>query len=290
MFSSGDLLRSVIKSHLSNVFVYPNKFTINIKKDSNLNAGTRISGGFHVLIELFDDLKKFEGLFATGSLQLGKQVIHLPEFEIKHGTSWLNFECHFVDFTVVKRLITILLEIETDDGSSVKITGNLDVEKILLDKETCKKYPLTPSGSVSASISRFTLTSSRKDLHFEKEKSCALLEVFVDSALKLLEDRKKIFVKLSIANQHQESSPTNKNSKSWRKTFFFFLKNPDAEILNVHVIDQETGEKFAKFSYKLSSLISRDSMEHKLQAFSFSSLQDCEVLMSLRLFAIQPKK
>ena len=288
MFASGDLLRSVLKDQISKTLVYPNKIDIKIKDGSKSTAVERIKGGFHVLIESFDDFDEFDGLSATGTVQLGKQIFHLPEFEVIKGSKNLNFHSEFLDFGGEKRKIEVFLEIEKDTGLSKKFKCVLDVEKMTNEENLDGKYKMIPSGYITVSITLFTLSSNRKELNGEKKKSSALLEVFTDSFIKLPENRKNIFLKLSVSNQHQESTANKKNKI--KKSFFFFLSNPEAEILNIQVVDQSTKKEFAKFAFQISLLTSSNNMEHKLQAFSFDNIDECEILMSLKMFAIQTTK
>lgn len=189
----------------------------------------------------------------------------------------------------------IVLEIKRDNGDFERKSQIVDVEnlenKIFIDDQQPDENnnldeKQESSKCIAASLKRIHFSSKKKDIKLSPNKSSALLQVYLDYPVEIPENREEIFVKLFIGNQIQESSAINKNSH-WKSSFFFFLENPRQETLNIHLIDQSTSEDFAQITYKISSLLSRNNMEQKLRTFTPFNNHECEVLMSMRIYAIQ---
>lgn len=290
MFATGDLLRSIIKEQLSSRIVHPNKIYVNLSEVVKRNVLPEINGIIRVLIKSVEGLDSFDDQMICGTIKLGSRSLKFPETEIKNGIASLNFECEMIDFADVKKTIEIVAEVKNPEETPTTFSGKIDVKRLRNGGKNNENHPLTPFGSITASFCHFTLSSNRKDLQISSNKSSALLEAFIDSPRKLPENKKKVFVKLSIANQDQETLPLAEDSKSWKNHFHFFLQNPESSALTVQLIDQQTSDAFANFTYKISELMARKNMQQELQAFPFASSYDCEVSMYFKLRAMKPSK
>lgn len=287
MFATGDLLRSIIKDQLSSRIVYPNNISIKLNDVVEQNVMPEINGIIRVSIESINDLEELDGKSTHATAKLGLQTVQSPEVEIKDGTGSLSFEFDLIDFADGEKTIEIVVYAKSQDGIVTTLTASIDIESSRAERKLNDRILLSPSGSISASCSRFALSSNRKDFQIEPEKSSALLQVFIDSPRKLPANKKNVFVKLSIDNQIQETLPLTEDSNLWKNNFVFFLQDPNSDSLNIQVIDQITSDSFASFTYNVADLIARKNMQHELQAFPFSGSQNCEVLMSLKLHVLK---
>lgn len=287
MFATGDLLRSIIREQLSSRIVYPNKIEVKIKEHVKSNLIPEINKVVRLLIQTINDLESSDGLVISVTVKLGQQRIQSPGVDIKDGVANLNFECDLIDFSDGEKSIEIVADVTNIDESLTSLTGGIDVKNSSHGKTMNGNYQLTPSGSLSASLSWFKLSCHPKDIQQGHNKSSALLEVFIDSPRKLPADKKNVFVKLSIADQIQETLPLTEDSKSWKKHFAFFLHDPYTSALKIQLIDHTTLDKFATFEYKISDLMGRKQMQHDLQAFPFLGSHESEIVMSFKLRALK---
>jgi hypothetical protein len=286
MFATGDLLRSVIKDQLSSQIVYPNKVYIKLKDIVEANVMPKISRVIRISFESIEAIESLDGNTINTAAKLGSQNFQLPEVEIKEGSGqFLNFECDFIYFANGEKDLEIVVDAKNKDETITSLTGAIDVESLTKEKFSFKNQ-LRPLGSITTSVVPLTLSSNRKDFKLEYNKSSALLQVFIESPQKLPTKKKNVFVKLAIENQFQETLALNEETNSWKKLFTFLLHDPKSDSLKIELVDQLSAEMFANFTYKISELMDRKDMHHKLQAFPFSGSEKCEILMSLKLYLL----
>lgn len=281
MYLSGDLLRAIIKDQISRQLVFPNKITVNLTKSVARNLMPNIDGILRIGVGSVDGITGFDDQLVGAVIQLDNELAETPKAALIEGTGSIPFECELVKYSQNNEPLIITVIVNGEDST---FTGFVDITNLSQDKKLTRKYPLTPFGSISLTLSWFTLGSDIKYFQIVPEKSSALLQVFVDSVRMLPKNQTAVIAQLSVDKQSQVTSTLEPKSLSWKQHFKFFLVDPGFETLTVKLIDQRSSDDLGHYHYNLSDLMMRKAMEHKLQAFPLlQSIHGCELVMMLKL-------
>lgn len=285
LYLSGDLLRAIIKDQISRQLVFPNKISINLTKSEARNLMPKIDGILRIGVRSVEGITGFEEQHVCAVIQLDNELAETPKATLIEGTGSLQFEGELVKYSQNEEplTITVIVNGENDKEDST-FTCFVDVTNLSKDKKLTRKYPLTPFGSISLSLSWFTLCSDIKYLQIVPEKCSALLQVFVDSVRMLPKNQTTVIVQLSVDKESQVTSTLKPKSLSWKQHFKFFLVDPGFETLTVKLLDQRSSNELGHYHYNISDLMLRKAMEQKLQAFPLlQSIHGCELVMMLKL-------
>ena len=285
MFALSDLLHAVISEQITNRMVFPNKITVKTKKIFRL---PKIEDVFRVEVHSIEDFEEFEGHNAAVSLYLGPQVVDFEETTIENGSTPVNFGGDFIKFVKGENAVNVRVNIVYDEETTEAFTGSIEFENLHHKTHMPLVIPLQPSGSITLDAFKMRISSERKDLHAVHDKSCAILEVFIDSIRKRPHSQHHLTLQLRISNQKREISD---ESSTYRQNFIFFLQDPENDVLTVHLVDATTPKNYGQFDYHISELVLHKNMHHKLQAFPLLFNSDrTEIIMSLRLKALKSPK
>lgn len=295
MFSTGDLLRSFIADQISYRMIFPKKVLIKIKdrkermkekEAKNAKEAKRgaIQGVIRAEIKALSDLDGLNGETVRLFLELGDQIAESPEAAVKGEKADINITSELIRFSDDESSFAVSISVL--DGNSFHRT--VDISTINVDGRIDERLTLCPSGSLDLSLSWFELSTEKEDLIQEPTQRNALLIVYIDSTRHLPKKHPDVYVKVDAAQQSQETISQGPNS-SYKKYFNIFLENPANETLTVTLVDEDTSNDIGSINVKLSDLISRSRMKHKLQAFPLlHSNCDGEIMMSMKLRALKP--
>ena len=289
MFSTGELIRSLIRDEIIKRLVFPKKFLIKLKKSCKGFIIPDLEGVIKVNVKSFDELtESFQEIHTN--LKFGDQSV--DNLKVRDESGKIDIECFFVCYSEGDRTINISLkESSLIEEENVEIfNSSIDVSNLDCEENFCEKFPLSPSGFLSVDLSWFTLSSSKNDFKNNHKNPAALLEVFIDSVRNISSEflQNEIFVTVSVDEIVQQTAAEEAKSPVFKKHFALFIKDPKNKNLSVEVISENSSEILGHFEYKISDLIARKHMDHEFQAFPMvQSVQKLDILMSLRLRALK---
>ncbi|KAJ8961097.1 hypothetical protein NQ318_008773 [Aromia moschata] len=298
-----DLLKKSIADTVSSLIVLPNKFPIKLSKEVSGAVLKNLQQLVHV-IEARDLLKKDIGFTGKGKsdpytlLEVGEQN-HRTETIFNTVNPVWNFWCEFIilEFTGQQLNVNVWDHDTTNDeflGSASLDISNLikiGLSDMWLNLEEVKH------GKIHIRCMWLALSTDYSHLHgalYETQllqltdMNTALAIVYIDSATDLPQtkafSKPDPFVQIQVGKQMKCTKTAVKTiNPVWEEGFIFFVKNPDADFMDLSIIDEKTETQLCSLSYNLNNLSNKENLEIVEQPFRLENTPNSTISWSLQL-------